>query len=294
MSFRSNPDPANITDAMWKLWESAVAAIPGVKLGGIYASKPGYHNTVNANSSGDYSKTLPLDTQYQPKDKARAIDLTMSDAEMRKRTGYLKAAAEHPEDNRLDAIRSFIGTVDSSQVFCMIHDTDSGGAWRYDYGRDSSHLWHIHISVFTKYCAQWTDGLEAVASVLAGETWEAWKGGGSTVKFIQIADPVTVGDVEIAGGALYVTAGAGIVWMHDPGLVSGFAAFWGIPDPFAHPETVAKCGNIHQAQARCGPFLGRMDEVFYFDQETTRVPPHLHALSISGTGTSGPAVATNK
>lgn len=196
----ANPDPARITDAMWRFWETCLGFIPGLRLGGIYANKSGYHNTVKANQSswpGEYSTRLSLDTQYPPKDKARGIDLTMSTAEMTKRTGYLKRAAEHPDDDRLNCIREFIGTLDGHRVYCKIKDDDTGATWRDDWTRDSSHLWHEHISVLTKYAAQWAagrsqPGLEAVASVLSGETWEAWlarKGGGDdTVWYAQMKD----------------------------------------------------------------------------------------------------------
>jgi|SRR5215471_4561766 len=199
----SNPNPSYITEAMWQLWEASLACIPGVELGGIYANKSCYHNTVWANQNswpGAYCVQLVLDTNYGPGDKARAIDLTMSDIEMRTRTTYLKESAEHPLDDRLSGIREFIGTLDSSNVFCMIKDDDDVGNWSYDHGRDSSHLWHIHISVFTKHCATWDRDLEALASVLSGESWEQWcatKGMGDEmrvmlVRFHDAEDPSLV------------------------------------------------------------------------------------------------------
>lgn len=307
-----NPNPARITDAMWMLWEACYSFIPGVQNAGIWTDhKSGYHCDVNNNLAhwpGSYSVQLALDTQYGPRDKGRAIDLTMSDAQMRERTGYLRRAAEHPDDNRLNVLRSFIGTVDSKTVFCMIKDDDTVGNWRYDYGRDSSHLWHEHISVLTKHCATWaanvdTPGLEAVASVLSGETWEQWvarKGGGGThVKYIQITDPVVMADgSEIGGGALYL-AGVGIAWVHDPALVDDIATFWKIPYPFNADGTVAasvgKFGNIGQAQAVCGPFLGRMDALVTDDDSDGGssgpggVPEHEHTG-----GTSGPVAPAGK
>ena len=171
----ANPNPARITDAMWWYWEQCLANIPGAKLGGIYADKSCYHNTVSANLSrwpGTYCVQLPLDLDFGPRDKARAIDLTLSDSEMKKRTGYLKRAADHPEDNRLYGLRSFIGTLDGTNVFCYIRNTDSG-PWTFDGGRDSSHLWHIHESWWTKYCAD-LEAAKQIASVTNGVTWEEW------------------------------------------------------------------------------------------------------------------------
>jgi hypothetical protein len=173
----TNPDPTHITDAMWWLWTRCAETIPGVRLGGIYALKEGYHNTVNANKKSwpwSYSIKLPLDLT-QPDDKARAIDLSMDGVQMALRTGCLKAAAEHPDDNRLYGLREFIGTLDGTSAFCMIKDTVDG-PWDYDFGRDLTHTWHIHESVFTAYCDD-MDAMRANASVLAGQTWEEWLGG---------------------------------------------------------------------------------------------------------------------
>jgi len=175
----ANPNPARITDALWRLWEACLAVIPGVRLGGIYAFKPGYHSSVNdnkANWPGNYSILLPSDLTGDF-GKARAIDLTMSTVEMTKRTGHLKAAALHPDDDRLGCVREFYGTLDGRNVYGLSHG-GPGQVWR-SVTSDASHLWHIHISLFTLYCDDWPAapgvyGLEGVLSVLSGETWDAW------------------------------------------------------------------------------------------------------------------------
>lgn len=161
----ANPNPSRITSAMWWMWTEAKAVIPGVRLGGIWAAKPGYHNTVNANSSGNYSVQLTLD-RVSPKDKARALDLTMSAAEMRLRTQRLLDAAAR-RDPRLRAVREFYGTVDGRRVSGRIKDSATG-AWRSSTS-DSSHLWHIHLSIFTAYCDDQA-ALAGVISVLSGGT----------------------------------------------------------------------------------------------------------------------------
>lgn len=190
----TNHDPTHITNALWRHWEECLAVIPGLRLGGIYANKQCYHNTVTANKKswpGAYCVQLPPDLTG-PYDKARAIDLTMSTAEMKKRTGYLKRAAEHPTDDRLNCLREFIGTLDGVKVFCMIKDGVDGAVhpWRVDWSRDPSHLWHIHESVFTEYCGIWDGALEAVTSVIAGETYEEYLGrkGGDEMWFFQLKD----------------------------------------------------------------------------------------------------------
>ena len=167
----SNPSPARITAPMWRLWTDRPVA--SWLLGGIYADKRGYHNTRAANQArwpGNYSITLPLDRQG-PSDKAAAIDYTMTAAEMRRRTGFLVAAADR-RDPRLFAVREFYGTVDGANVHGRIKDSREG-AWRRSTS-DSSHLWHIHISFLRAYVNVWAE-LAPVLSVLRGETLAQWQ-----------------------------------------------------------------------------------------------------------------------
>jgi hypothetical protein len=171
-----NPNPAVIPEPMWDLWEACLAVIPGVRLGGIYAAKSGYHNTVEANVRnwpGNYSIRLPLDVT-NPTSKARALDLTMDDAQMKLRTGYLIRSANDSRDDRLQYLREFYGTLDGRNVYGLIKDA-TGKTWRWSTS-DSSHLWHIHLSIFTEFCDD-PAIVAAVSSVLAGETWEQWSGG---------------------------------------------------------------------------------------------------------------------
>lgn len=169
----SNPIPGRITPQMWRLWTETQAAIPGAKLGGIYAGKPGYHSSRQENQSkwpGNYSIRLALDKQG-PSDKAAAIDLTLSDAEMRRRTRYLADAAKR-NDPRLAAVREFYGTLDSRTVYGRIKDSRTG-PWRAS-AADRSHLWHIHISIFRAYTNNWGE-LAPIVSVLSGQTLKQWQ-----------------------------------------------------------------------------------------------------------------------
>jgi hypothetical protein len=108
------------------------------------------------------------------------------------------AAVNHPDDNRLNCLRSFIGTTDSKKVTCYIKDDELGYTWTFDGSRDSSHLWHVHVSVLTKFCATWSadlkhPGLKAVLSVVTGESWEQWlvrKGDGMNVMLVKDHDSV--------------------------------------------------------------------------------------------------------
>ena len=146
-----------------------------VELGGICANKPGYHNTRNkvlANFGPDYSTELPID-KLGPGNVCAAVDLTFrSTYEITLATKRLRDAALDPKDDRTKYIREFIGTTNGTKVDCWIHD-DEFLAFRYDGSRDSTHLWHIHISYFRKWAAEAVAG-EAIASVINGETYKQW------------------------------------------------------------------------------------------------------------------------
>lgn len=167
-----------ISDAEELLWLGAKKVIPGVKLGGIFANKRGYHNSRKNNQAswpGDYSIKLTVDKKGSST-LASAIDLTMSDTEMRKRTNLLRDSAKDPQDERLGCLREFIGTLDSKRVFCIIGGDAGIGQDRGkdDWSRDSSHLWHIHLSILRAYANDWA-ALDGVLSVLSGESLAAWR-----------------------------------------------------------------------------------------------------------------------
>lgn len=166
-----NPTPSRITDPMWLLWTDR--PVSSWRLGGIYAHKPGYHSSREENQAnwpGNYSIQLSLD-QRGPDDKAAAIDYTMSDSEMRRRTGYLAEAAER-DDPRLAALREFYGTLNSRTVYGRIKDSRTG-SWQAS-SADSSHLWHLHLSFFRAYVDTVAE-LIPLLSVLGGETLDEWE-----------------------------------------------------------------------------------------------------------------------
>lgn len=216
----ANPDPAHITDQMWRLWTECDRAISGVRLGGIWADKPGYHNTVDANQAnwpGNYSIQLDIDLE-PPHTKARGIDLTMSDAQMRLHTGRLREAARN-RDSRLRAVREFYGTLDSENVYGLIKDSTTG-PWRSS-SADSSHLWHIHISVFTPFVDDW-DWLAPIVSVLTdsegGEVIGLRKGdSGERVKGLQAVLGRAGYGVEVDGEYGPITAAALLECRKDMG-----------------------------------------------------------------------------
>lgn len=172
MASPPNPNPAIITHPMWRLWTDRPN--PEWKLGGIYANKRGYHNSVIANQvnwSDNYSIRLPLDLVKENRSKARAIDLTMSRAEMVVWTYRMRSSALDPEDPRLAAVREFYGTLDGVKVYGLIKD-DANGPWEPSTS-DPSHLYHGHTSIFTVYVNDW-QMLAPLLSVWRGENLHDW------------------------------------------------------------------------------------------------------------------------
>lgn len=204
----ANPNPARITDQMWSVWEGFLAVQPTVELGGIYAPKPGYHGTRNENSPSNYSVAQYAIDQQGPGDKAAAIDLTFPDAQaeqygtINKYSQRLLAAglAGRDADPRTVYMREFYGNIDT--------DSEVEG---WDYARhgaassDSSHLWHIHISIHRGYVTD-PEMVRAVLSILSGETVDQWRG--STEE----------DDNEMATGIIAVGGGAGVLAWVDPQL----------------------------------------------------------------------------
>lgn len=196
----TNPNSTRITTAMWNFWGQFQALEPSAEMGGIYANKPGYHNYRNALPSSDYSRRDVAADREGPGDKASAVDLTMSKFAMVKYTTRLDVAAR-AKDVRLyidgiPIIREFIGTKNNTDVYCYVltggkplgvgHDAGS------DPGRDISHLWHLHLSVIRKFCAN-EAAMNQLLSLLSGETVNAWKERNSIMtpdEMAQISDMV--------------------------------------------------------------------------------------------------------
>jgi hypothetical protein len=178
----ANPNPAQITGEIWRFWGQFDAFEPSAQLGGVYAAKPGYHNYRNALATSDYSRADVANDRQGPGDKAAAIDLTMSDAAMRKYTTRMDAAAR-ARDERLyiggaPIIREFIGTKDSRTVYCYVltggRALGVGADAGPDPGRDATHLWHLHLSIIRRFVAT-QDALDRLMSILRGESIETWK-----------------------------------------------------------------------------------------------------------------------
>lgn len=173
----ANLNPAYVTAAMWWLWDYVDddPQYGGVRLGGIYADKPGNHNTVLANLArwpNNYSVRNPIDRR-DPKTKARAIDYTMNDAGMRLMTGRLVAGVKR-NDPRLACVKEFYGSVNGVDVVGWIKD-DEDGPWR-TATSDSSHTWHVHLGILTPYVDD-MEAMRGLASLLSGESLDDYIGG---------------------------------------------------------------------------------------------------------------------
>ncbi|MDR7278375.1 hypothetical protein [Catenuloplanes atrovinosus] len=181
-----NPNPTRITDEIWSLWERFDRLESSALLGGIYAAKPGYHNYRNAVATSDYSRADVAADRQGPGDKAAALDLTMSAAAMRAYTSRLDVAAR-ARDERLyiggvPIIREFIGTKDNRSVYCYVltggRPLGVGADAGPDPGRDTTHLWHLHISFIRRFVNS-SDAMNRIYSVLAGESLADWRAHGS-------------------------------------------------------------------------------------------------------------------
>ncbi|MET8086709.1 hypothetical protein [Micromonospora sp. NPDC005237] len=196
-SAAANPNPARITSASWWLMEELLKLQPGSQNGGIYADKPGYHNTRAANSSDNYS-VRDAEDKGGPSDKAAAYDWTFPEAQslalsslqvdpsadkklpagitaaasnysnIARFSNRLLASGQNANDPRLNGWKEFFGQTDN--------DTTVEG-WDFRYHRaassDSSHLWHIHLSEDRDKVESY-DNKQALLSVLRGETVDQW------------------------------------------------------------------------------------------------------------------------
>jgi hypothetical protein len=147
--------------------------------GGIYANKSGYHNTRTANQAnwpGNYSYAQFAVDREGPSDKAAALDITFVDAQAGNYATiaalssrlYAAGRAGRANDPRTVYMREFFGNIDTDRTV---------EGWDFARGNtstsDSSHLWHIHISVHRKYVTDMR-AMRAILSILKGETVRTW------------------------------------------------------------------------------------------------------------------------
>jgi hypothetical protein len=135
-----------VPDAIEYLWEKLHEMEPTSQLGGIFANKPGYHNTRDGNDPHNYSVVDKQD-KGGPGNLAAALDWTFPEAQhgdytrISKYASKLLASGKDPNDTRLDWMREFYGQADKDSAV-------EGWDFRYvvAVSSDDSHLWHIHFS----------------------------------------------------------------------------------------------------------------------------------------------------
>ena len=162
---------------------------PEVEFGGIVAGKKGYHSSRDYNIAyypGNYSYADYAVDREGPGDHAAGLDITFPSAQRgdySKIRIYSKRLLDcgKANDPRTIYFREFFGQA----------DTDTGvEGYQYDAERDStsdsSHLWHIHLSVHRKYVND-PEMTRAALSILRGETIDQWLTGG-TIMFCKKGD----------------------------------------------------------------------------------------------------------
>ncbi|PWK48831.1 VCBS repeat protein [Actinoplanes xinjiangensis] len=197
----ANPNPSRQTEASWWLMEQLLDLEPGTRNGGIYANKPGYHNSRAGNDPGNYS-VRDTEDKGGPSDKAAAYDWTFPDAQsasvniaglaasdyagpvnaadfqaasadystIAKYSKRLLASGQDSADDRLDGWKEFFGQADNDnnvEGYDFRDDRTSTS--------DDSHLWHIHLSEDRNKVESY-ENKQALLSVLRGETLAQWRG----------------------------------------------------------------------------------------------------------------------
>lgn len=170
----NNPNPSRITDAWWWFMQELLKLEPGSQNGGIFANKPGYHNTRNNNSPSNYSVREFAADRRGPADKGAGGDWTFPDAQSGRYGTIIKysyrllQSGTNPRDTRLDGWREFYGQADWDTAvegwdFQKIEPSSS----------DASHLWHIHFSELRQFTEDY-ENKKKMLSVLRGETYDQW------------------------------------------------------------------------------------------------------------------------
>lgn len=156
-----------LADEWEKLYPSAV--LSGIVGDLAHKARGGYHISRQDQGSSNYSVTR-ADDKLGPSDRASAIDMTMSTADMTKchkriREAWLKRST----DPRIKYINAWNGW------------DGQGDAGRYDVITGSistatpDHKWHIHLELRRRYVNDMT-AMRAILSILKGETLAQYQG----------------------------------------------------------------------------------------------------------------------
>lgn len=150
-----------LADEWEKLYKSAV--LSGIVGDLAHKARGGYHISRQDQSSSNYSVIRPDDKPGNgPNDRASAIDMTMSTADMIKCHTRLRTLWKN-NDPRMKYINAWNGW------------DGQGDAGRYDVVKrtittaTADHKWHIHLEIRRKYVNDMT-AMRAILSMLAGES----------------------------------------------------------------------------------------------------------------------------
>jgi hypothetical protein len=192
-----NPWPGGIPDPMWWLVCRCLELEPGTINAGVYADKPGFHNTVAHNQAkwpDNYSINPSIPALLNgPHDKARAFDWQFPEAQksppdyrrINLYSGRLLEASK-ARDPRLRGWYEWFGTHDGTNIGYGIYKNRPSSS-------DDSHDWHIHSSELTQFVLSWP-AAHGYLSVLMGETLKAFLARGGQV--IEEATDMTTLDDE--------------------------------------------------------------------------------------------------
>jgi hypothetical protein len=149
--------------AITNLFNKIDAKIPAALMGGIIGDSAhtyGYHRGRNYVSSSDYSCQLAADKQGDG-EAACGLDISWSAASSQYTVSQRLLNAKN--DSRMYACREFYGSTDGKYVCGWDY---AGG---YAVTSDSSHLWHVHLSILRQY-ANNDAALDGIAQVITGST----------------------------------------------------------------------------------------------------------------------------
>lgn len=221
------------------------------------SGSPGYHTSradlIRQKRTGDYSVQCPADRRGDP-DYAAGMDITLNATEMRLVTTRLRTActpnALGVYDPRIECLREFIGSLDGRNV-CGYNRVATGSASRSRTGwfpsgySDSSHRWHVHLSVLRDRVENENE-MRGLAEVIAGVKAGTFGWTGSDAVPPVVAPPVVppyVWDGKAYPGPQRLTVGAEgpwVAWVGDRLRVHGIPADPGNDWTQSHTDGVIK------------------------------------------------------
>jgi hypothetical protein len=169
--------PEYAPKAILGIYTAVHDALPYVRNGGIVGDRAhgtGYHRSRNAllraGRKSDYSIQAAVDKRGDG-DAASALDLTPTTREQQIQISKRLMAASLAKDPRLKPLREWFGTTNGKTV-------TGYSPYRGRYvSADSSHLWHIHLSIHRVY-ANDAAALAGIAEVIIGSNQPAAKPNG--------------------------------------------------------------------------------------------------------------------